>query len=161
MGWITNLGPIADFFARTRIRRTDLLICSDSNTIFGGFGQDHGIAKALSALFPLCKTNIFGFNILGGADTSGVATYGNGLAKINLPAATNPASNDYRVELAGEGFRGVNLEYDIFGNERPITNCSDIAPTVGPIELAYTTAQVFDGGSVSYRGQQRACGFEA
>lgn len=62
MGWITNTKAIAEFLQRSSTRRADFLMISDSNAIFGGHGQDHGITKALSTRRKLYRTPLFSLN---------------------------------------------------------------------------------------------------
>lgn len=105
MVFITNLAPFKEFAQLTRSRRADFLLLSDSNTIFGGHGQDHGISYALSRRVPLYRTGLLSFNESGGGGNNcGYFCYhaNNGGRTQTTPIAVVPAYDD--ILPAGDAF---------------------------------------------------------
>ena len=105
MSWITNIGPIREFISFSRRRRADFLMCSDSNTVFGGHGQDHGITRALAQHSRLYRTGLLSHNENGGLGSQTGYYYqhtSNGARAFTTPIASVAAYDD--ILPAGNSF---------------------------------------------------------
>lgn len=101
------------------------------------------------------KNNAY-FNIVGGADTTTRTAYGNDLGKVALPALVVSGTSQYNQALSDAGYTGIGLEYDANLKLRPVSPCSDRAPTIGPVDLTYKQTANFTGNL--YRSQSNICG---
>lgn len=137
MGWITNIAPLKEFILASRRRRTDFLICSDSNTVFGGYGQDHGITRALGQRFPLYKTGLLSANenYGGGASIGYLFQHANNGGRTQThPITIVPSYNDY-IPDGQQGFGTAHCYWHMTDIQSDASNTGMTVYTGGPWDV--------------------------
>lgn len=137
MTFITNIAPLQEFINESRKRRTDFLLLSDSNTVFGGSGQEHGITKALAGRFQLYKTGLISANenLGGGVSIGYLFQHANNGGRVRTnPITIAPALEDV-IPDGGLAFGTAHRYWHMVNPQTDANNTGMTVYTGGPWDV--------------------------